>query len=292
MKSPVFTGACTALVTPFDNNEINLKVFDELIERQLEARIDALVICGTTAEAAVLSDEERLLLISHAVHYINGRCKIIAGCGSNDTQHAVHLAKLAGSLGADAILSVTPYYNKTTPEGLIKHYEAISEAVSIPIILYNVPSRTGMTITFDTYRKLDKLKMINGVKEASADVASVARILSETELNVWSGSDELIVPMMAIGAKGSVSTFGNVVPKAFKQMCDACMIGNFTDAAKLQGQYLKLIDLIFSSTNPLPLKAILNQMGLDVGDCRMPLYLSEEEKQKIMQRAADLLPEN
>ena len=290
MKSPVFTGACTALVTPFENNDINFKVFDDLIERQLEARADALVICGTTAEAAVLSDEERLLLLSHAVHYINGRCKVIAGAGSNDTAHAVHLAKLAASLGADAILSVTPYYNKTTQEGLIKHFEAVCDSAKLPVIVYNVPSRTGMTISVETYRRLSDIELVNGVKESSGDVPLISRILSETELNVWSGSDELIVPMMALGAQGAISTFGNVVPKALKKMCDKCLIGNFIDAGKLQNKYMSLIDLLFSSTNPLPVKVILNQMGINVGECRMPLYLSEEKKMELIQKAASLLP--
>ncbi len=289
MKSPVFTGACTALVTPFKNNEINFTVFDELIDRQLEARTDALVICGTTAEAAVLSDEERLLLISHAVHYIHGRCKVIAGAGSNDTAHAIHLAKLAASLGADAILSITPFYNKTTPEGLVKHYEAVCAATNMPVIIYNVPSRTGMNISLDTYRQLSQIELINGVKEASGDIASVSRIISETELNVWSGTDELIVPMMAIGARGAISTFGNVSPKVLKQMCDACLIGNFADAGTLQNQSMSLIDLLFSSVNPLPLKTILNKMGLNVGACRMPLFLSDEAKETLLQKADAIL---
>lgn len=290
MKQPLFTGACTALITPFENNEINFTVFDKLIERQLEARVDALVICGTTAEAAVLSDEERLLLISHAVHYINGRCKVISGAGANDTAHARHLAKLAGSLGADAILSVTPYYNKTTPEGLVKHFEAVCSAAELPVIIYNVPARTGMSISLETYKKLSQIEQITGVKEASGDIASVSRIISETELNVWCGTDELIVPMMAIGAVGAISTFGNVTPKVLKQMCDACLIGNFTDAGKLQNQSMPLIDLLFSSVNPLPLKTLLNQMGLNVGECRMPLYLSEDAKEELIKKAEAILP--
>lgn len=290
MKSPVFTGACTALVTPFENNEINFTVFDELIDRQLEARVDALVICGTTAEAAVLSDEERLLLISHAVHYINGRCKVIAGAGSNDTSHAIHLTKLASSLGADAILSVTPYYNKTTPDGLVKHFEAVCSAAKLPVIIYNIPSRTGMSITLDTYKKLSQIELISGVKEASGDITSVSRIVSETDLNVWCGTDELIVPMMSVGARGAISTFGNVSPKVLKQMCDACLIGNFTDAGTLQNQSMPLIDLLFSSVNPLPLKTLLNQMGLKVGECRMPLYLSEDAKKELLKKAEAILP--
>lgn len=289
MKNPVFTGACTALVTPFEGTEINLAVFDELIERQLEARIDALVICGTTAESATLSDEEKMLLISHAIQRVNGRCKIIAGTGSNNTVHAMHLSKLAQSYGADAILSVTPYYNKTTPDGLFKHYEAICKSVSIPIIAYNVPARTGMSISLETYQRLDQIPNLNGVKEASADVPLVSRIISSCSLNVWSGCDELTVPLMTIGAKGVISTLGNILPKTVKQICDRCLTGNFADAGKLQNENIELIDLLFSATNPLPVKAALEMMKIDVGECRLPLYIPENLKLEIQQKISKLL---
>lgn len=281
MKTPLFTGACTALVTPFASNEINLTVFDELLERQLEARIDALVICGTTGEAATVIDEERFLLISHAIQYVKGRCKVIAGTGSNNTANAVRLARIAQSYGADGILAVTPYYNKTTQEGIFAHYQAICGAVSIPVIAYNVPSRTGMSITLETYCRLAELNNLNGVKEASGDLPLLSRLARSCNLNIWSGCDELIVPSMSVGAKGVISTLANIVPKTVKQMCDACMVGNYAEAGNLQNDSMKLIDLLFSATNPLPAKAILSHLGIDVGDCRLPLYMSETERAAI-----------
>lgn len=291
MKTPLFTGTCTAIVTPFTGSEVSLKEFDRLLDAQLDAGVSAIVVCGTTGEAATLSDEEKLLLISHAVTHVKGRCKIIAGTGSNDTAHAVHLSKMAQSYGADGLLVVTPYYNKTSQTGLLRHYAAISEAVSLPVIVYHIPSRTGLHIQLETYQALVELPNINGVKEASSDLPLVSRILAACgdRLNIWAGNDDQIVAMMSLGAKGVISTLSNVAPKTVVRMTNACLTSDYVTAARLQNESMALIDALFSQINPLPVKLALQQMGYAVGDCRLPLFLDDSQKQSLCEQFQALL---
>ncbi len=292
MKTPLFTGVCTAIVTPFDKNGLNLPEFDRLLDMQLDAHVAAIAVCGTTGEASTLTDEEKLLLISHAVTYAKGRCKIIAGIGSNDTKHTVHLAKLAQAYGADGLLAVTPYYNKTSQAGLVQHYAALAQAVDLPIIVYNVPSRTGLDISFATYQKLAEIPNVNGVKEASSNLPMLSKLYGACAqtLNIWTGNDDQIVAAMALGAKGVISTMANVDPTAVVRMVNACLTGDYPAAARMQSDAMPLIDLLFSHVNPLPVKYALEQMGYAVGPCRMPLYLEEEQLTDLRSALLPLLP--
>ena len=273
MKSPIFTGTCTAIVTPFSQGAVNLAVLDALIDRQLAAKVNALVICGTTGEAATLRDEEKLTLIQHAVRYVDGRCKILAGTGTNDTAHAIRLSQMAQACGADGLLVVTPYYNKTTQAGLIGHFTAIADSVSIPMVLYHVPSRTAMEISLDTYAALAQHPNINGVKEASGDLAQIARVrgVCGDALHIWSGCDEHVVSMMALGARGVISVCSNLEPQKIVRMVSACLSGDFSAASAMQIGLMPLIDALFCEVNPIPIKAALQLKGFDVGDCRAPL---------------------
>lgn len=274
MKSPLFTGVCTALVTPFDGASINFTMLDYLIDRQLEARVSAIAVCGTTGEAACLSTEERMDLIQHTVRYTAGRCKVIAGTGTNCTSDAVRLSRLAQSCGADGLLVVTPYYNKTSPEGLVRHYAAIAGAVNIPVIVYHVPSRTGLRMDSSTFRALSQLENIHGVKEASADSPLVSRIRNDCgeDFHVWAGNDDTVTAMMSLGAQGVISTTANLVPEAFTELCGACLLGDYKRAAALQNRLMPLIDAMFCDVNPMPVKAALTLAGYDVGPCRPPLW--------------------
>lgn len=290
MKEPVFTGVCTALVTPFDEDGyVSLPMLERLIDRQLHAGVAAVVLCGTTGEAATLRPEERRTLVRHAARYIDGRCRVIAGTGTNSTLDAVRHARDARDAGADAILVVTPYYNKTTQAGLIAHYESISAAVDLPLILYNVPSRTGMTITPETYQALSRIENVNGVKEASGDLAQISRIrnLCHEELHIWSGSDETAVAMMAVGAKGLISTTSNLIPRKFVRMLNACEKGDYCKAGDMQNGLMPLIDAMFCEVNPIPVKAALQMAGYDVGPCRAPLCALSEKNRQVL---ATLLP--
>lgn len=289
MKTPLFTGTCTAIVTPFDQDGIHLGEFDRLLDLQLDARVAAIVVCGTTGEAATLSDEEKLLLISHAISYVKGRCKIIAGTGSNDTNHAIHLSKMAAAYGADGLLIVTPYYNKTSQTGLVHHYKSIANAVPLPILVYNIPSRTGLNVSLSTYQQLAEIPNINGVKEASSDLPLLSKLFGKCDLNVWIGNDDQIVAAMALGAKGVISTMSNIAPKTVVKMVNACLTGDYATAAKLQSDSMPLIEALFSQVNPLPVKEALKQMGYAVGDCRMPLYLDEEQKATLSTTLTQIL---
>lgn len=289
MKEPLFTGVCTALVTPFSENGINYAMLDRLIERQLAAGVSAVAVCGTTGEAATLTPQERRALVAHTVRFTDGRCKVIAGAGTNCTRDAVELARAARDVGADGLLVVTPYYNKTSQAGLIAHYETVAAAVEIPVIVYNVPSRTGMTITAETYTALSQIENIVGVKEASGDLALVSRIrnLCRDALFVYSGSDELAVPMMSVGAKGLISTTANLVPRKFVRMLRACEKGDYLKAGDMQVGLMPLIDAMFCDVNPIPVKEALRMAGYDAGPCRPPLC---EPSQELRSRLEALLP--
>ena len=273
MKKPLFTGACTALVTPFENGKVNLSMLETLLARQMDAGIEAVVICGTTGESPTLSDAEKLELFRHAKKYAGDDMLIIAGTGSNSTEHAVALSQAAEATGIDGLLVVSPYYNKATPSGLLEHYSAIAGAVHIPIILYNVPSRTGVDIPVSVYQQLSKIPKIAGVKEASADITKIVRIKAAcpSEFAVWSGNDDQAVPVMSLGGSGVISVLSNVEPVKTQAMAKAALDGDFDTAAALQIELLPLIELLFCEVNPIPVKTAMKLIGYDCGDCRLPL---------------------
>ena len=273
MKKPLFTGACTALVTPFENGKVNLSMLETLLARQIDSGIEAVVICGTTGESPTLSDAEKLELFRHAKKYAGDDMLIIAGTGSNSTEHAVALSQAAEETGIDGLLVVSPYYNKATPSGLLEHYSAIAGAVHIPIILYNVPSRTGVDIPVSVYQQLSKIPKIAGVKEASADITKIARIKAAcpSEFAVWSGNDDQAVPVMSLGGAGVISVLSNVEPVKTQAMAKAALDGDFDTAAALQIELLPLIELLFCEVNPIPVKAAMKLIGYDCDDCRLPL---------------------
>ena len=282
-EKPLFTGVCTALVTPFLRGEVNYPMLERLLQAQLDAGIKAIVICGTTGESPTLSDCEKLELFRRSKEFVGNSCKIIAGTGSNCTEHAIYLSQAAEKLGVDGLLLVSPYYNKATPAGLFAHYSAIAASVQIPCILYNVPSRTGVDIPVEVYRSLNRIPNIAGVKEASSDIVKVARILSECpDFPVWSGNDDQIVPVMALGGSGVISVLSNVAPEKTKAMVDGALDGDFDTAADLQLKLLPLIRALFSEVNPIPVKAALKELGFDCGTCRLPLTsLSPENLEKL-----------
>ena len=273
MKSPVFEGSSVAIITPFRDGKVDYKKLGELIDFQIAGGTAAITICGTTGEASTQSLEEHIVTVDYCVKHVGGRVKVIAGTGSNDTQAALFLSQEAEKSGADALMIVTPYYNKTSQNGLVKHFEFIADRVHTPIIMYNVPGRTGMTFSADTYKKLSKHPNINGVKEASGDIKLIAVTIASCgdELYVWSGNDEDVVPMMSIGAKGVISVAANVIPEEIAKMAKLCLEGDFRGGAEIQLKYLDLVDKLFIEVNPMPVKAALNLMGMDVGETRMPL---------------------
>lgn len=273
MKKPLFTGACTALVTPFSQGKINLTMLQILLQRQMDAGIGAVVLCGTTGESPTLSDEEKIAMFLHGKKYAGSGCTIIAGTGSNDTSHAIALSQAAEEAGADGLLVVSPYYNKATAEGLVTHYAAIASAVHIPIILYNVPSRTGVDIPVSVYAELAKISNIAGVKEASTDITKIAKIKSvcPPDFAIWSGNDDMTVAIQSLGGLGVISVASNVCPMQVQAMTHAALAGDFDSAAALQIDLLPLISLLFCEVNPIPVKAAMGLLGYDCGSCRMPL---------------------
>ena len=273
MKTPVFTGSAVAVVTPFTGDFVDFTRLGELIDWQIESGIDAIVICGTTGEASTQTIPEHLASIEFAIKKVNGRVPVIAGTGSNDTAHALMMSQSAEKSGADALLVVTPYYNKTTQTGLVKHFTYVADRVHIPIILYNVPVRTGMSFTANTYKELSRHPLINGVKEASGNTTLMAqtRMLCGDELNIWSGNDTDIVPVLAFGGQGVISTMANVIPKETADICRLWREGRIKESADLQIKYQELIDALFCEVNPIPVKTAMKLMGKDCGPLRMPL---------------------
>ena len=282
MRKPLFQGACTALITPFENGKINFPMLEKLLARQMDAGIEAVVIGGTTGESATLSDTEKLELFHHAKAYAGDSCSIIAGTGSNCTEHAVALSQAAENTGVDGLLVVTPYYNKATPAGLVAHYSAIAGAVHIPIIAYNVPSRTGVDLPVEVYRQLSRIPKIAGVKEATADITKIARIRAACpeDFAIWSGNDDQIVPVMSLGGLGVISVLSNVEPVKTQAMAKAALDGDFDTAAALQIELLPLIELLFCEVNPIPVKAAMKLLGYDCGECRLPLTALTERNQR------------
>ena len=288
MRTPVFTGSCPALVTPFDqNNIINYDAFGKLIDAQIEAGVDAVCVCGTTGESATMSIREHIAAVEFCVKRVNHRVKVIAGAGSNDTSAAVYLSQHAQDSGADALLHVTPYYNKASQTGLIKHYEYIADRVELPIILYNVPSRTGVSFTAETYKVLSQNPKINGVKEASGNFSLLAhtRFLCGEDFYIWSGNDDQVVPMMALGAKGVISVASNIVPQVMVKMSHLCLENDFAAASQLQIQYMDLIDALFTEVNPIPIKAAMNLLGQEAGPLRLPLCDISEKNLEVLRQA-------
>ena len=284
MKHPFFSGVCTALVTPFLKDSVNYPMLEQLLRRQYDAGIRAVVICGTTGESATLTDEEKLTMFRYAKKSGPEDLRIIAGTGSNSTVHAIALSQAAQDAGADALLVVSPYYNKATPEGLYLHYAAIASSVQIPVILYNVPSRTGVDIPVEVYRRLSQIPNIAGVKEASSDIRKLARIRSQCpdHFTVWCGNDDLAVAAMALGAKGLISVVSNIEPEITGSMIGAALDGDFDTATALQLSLLPLIDALFQEVNPIPVKAAMAMIGYDCGSCRMPLCSPSEETSALL----------
>ena len=274
MKKIVFRGSGVAIVTPFNPDlSINYPKFGELIDWHIAQGTDSIVACGTTGEASTLTDAEQIECIRYAVERVGGRVPVIAGCGSNDTPHAVALSKEAKRVGADALLHVTPYYNKTSQRGLVRHYNTIADATDLPMIVYSVPARTGMSITPDTYLELSKHPNIVATKEANGDIASVARSMwmCGDALGFYSGNDDFIIPLMSLGGLGVISVIANVMPAQTHQMTQLFSDGDTAGAAKLQTGMMGIIDAMFCDVNPVPVKEALNQMGWEAGPCRMPL---------------------
>ncbi len=274
MNEPVFTGSCVAIVTPMNSDgTINYDEYGKLIEFQIENGTDAIVTCGTTGESAVMNHKEHCEVIEYTVKKVDGRIPVIAGTGSNDTAYAIELTREAKNLGADAVLSVTPYYNKTSQNGLVQHFSTIADAVDIPMILYNVPSRTGCCIKPETYVQLAKNPNIVAVKEASDKIGDVAQTLAlcEKDFTLYTGCDDMTVPVMSLGGKGVISVFANVCPKEMHQITKYCLDGDFKKGAEMHLHYLELMNALFCDVNPIPVKEAMNMMGYNCGSCRLPL---------------------
>lgn len=282
MKKPVFVGSAVAIVTPFTDKGVNYDTLTELCEFHIANKTDAIVVAGTTGEASTMPDHEHLAAIGHVVRAVNGRVPVIAGTGSNDTTHAVDLTRKACELGADAILSVTPYYNKCSQEGLFRHFKAVAESIAQPIILYNVPSRTALNISPLTAQRLSELPNINGIKECNLDQAPEVALLCKDELNLYTGEDPMVVPMLSLGGKGVISVVANLVPNMVHEMVEQWFAGEHDKARQIQIKLIPLIKAMFCDVNPIPVKAALNLMGKKVGLCRMPLCEpSAENLEKI-----------
>lgn len=286
MKKPLFTGLCTALVTPFIGEKVNYPMLDVLIRRQTKAGVQAIVLAGTTGESPTLSLDEKLEIFRRAVAAAKGECKIIAGTGGNNTANAAALSRMARDCGVDGLLVVTPYYNKCTQPGLVKHYAAIAESVDLPVLAYNVPSRTGVDISPAACRELAKIPNIVGIKEACGDISKCLRIVAECggDLPLYSGNDDQTVPIMALGGRGVISVASNVMPLEMNAMVVAALNGDYDLAALMQRKLLPLTDLMFCQVNPIPVKAAMKCVGFDVGACRMPLDGMTPENQRKLER--------
>ena len=286
MKNTVFTGVATAIVTPLNEKGVDYEAFERLIEWQINEGINAIVVAGTTGEGSTLTDEEHKAVIKFAVEKVAGRVPVIAGTGSNDTAYAIELTKFACDAGADAMLVVTPYYNKATQKGLIQSFTAIADASTKPVILYNVPSRTGCNIEPSTCADLAKHPNIVGIKEASGNISQIAKIASLVgdDMDIYSGNDDQIVPIMSLGGKGVISVLSNILPKETVKICDEYFAGNTKASADLQLKYLELIDALFCEVNPIPVKAATAAMGYGENYLRLPLTPMDEAKMHNMFR--------
>ncbi len=277
MKKPIFKGSCVALITPFTQEGVHYKKLEELIEWQIQQGTDAILICGTTGEASTMPDSEHKEVIRFAVEKINGRVHVMAGTGSNDTRHAVELSQYAQSVGADSILTVTPYYNKTTQEGLYRHFKAVADAVSVPVVLYNVPSRTNLNIQPETLKRLSEIENIVAVKECNLGQVAKTRSLCGDELVIYSGEDGNVVPLMSLGGIGVISVMANIIPADTHKMAAAFLDGDMETSRAIQIRAVELVDALFCEVNPIPVKTAMNLMGMDVGECRLPLVEISEK---------------
>lgn len=290
VKVPVFKGSCTAIVTPFSEQGVDYERLKKNLEFQYENGTSAVVVCGTTGENATHTPNEHDELVRVTVRTVNGRMKVIAGIGSNNTENALRAAENAKYSGADAVLMVTPYYNKTTQKGLIEHFSYVADRVDIPMILYNVPSRTGIGISADTCKALAQHPNINGIKEASGDIALAAKIrsLCGDDLYIWSGNDDCTIPLMSLGALGVISVASNIVPGAVAKLCALCLEGSYAEATELYAKYASLFSALFIETNPIPVKAALKMMGMDSGILRLPLTeISQESFETLLKAMRD-----
>ena len=287
----VFTGAGVAIVTPFQaNGEVNYEKFAELIEDQVKGGTDAIIVCGTTGESSTLSHEEHLAVIKYCVEKVAGRIPVVAGTGSNCTETAVYLSREAASYGVDALLQVTPYYNKATQKGLYQHFKAVADAVDVPVILYNVPSRTGCNIEPETVVKLcTEVENIVGVKEASGNISQVAKLMSlaKGKVDLYSGNDDQIVPLLSLGGKGVISVLSNVAPRQTHEICEKFFAGDVAGSCQEQLRAINLVKALFCEVNPIPVKMALNLMGKEVGGLRAPLTEMEPEHAKVLKQAME-----
>ena len=284
MKKNIFTGAATALITPFKNGAIDYDAFERILEQQINGGISALVVAGTTGESSTLTDSEHREIISFAIKKVAGRVPVIAGTGSNDTDYAIDLSKFAADEGADAVLLVTPYYNKATQNGLYEHFKAIAQSCKIPCILYNVPSRTGCNILPATAYRLSKIDNIAAIKEASGDISQIAELahLCADTLDIYSGNDNQILPILSLGGKGVISVLSNIMPAQTNEICRRFFAGDLKGSLALQLEYLPLMSALFSEVNPIPVKAAMAKMGMCENTLRLPLTPMDETKAEVL----------
>lgn len=282
----LFTGSGVAIVTPFNDEGVDFKKLEELIEWHIQEKTDAIIICGTTGEASTMSEQERKETIKFTVDVVKGRIPVIAGTGSNNTKAAVEMSRWAESIGVDGLLVITPYYNKTTQRGAIEHFKTIASAVTKPIIIYNVPSRTGFNILPETLYELSKIDNIVAVKEASGNISQVAEIaqLCGDKLDIYSGNDDQIIPIMSLGGKGVISVVANILPKDTHDMCEKFLNGDFKGALELQLNMIQLIKALFIETNPIPVKTAMNLMGMNVGFLRLPLVDMSPKNLEVLKK--------
>ncbi|MBC8596683.1 4-hydroxy-tetrahydrodipicolinate synthase [Qingrenia yutianensis] len=287
MKKPIFTGSGVAIITPFaKDGSIDFEELGKILEFQIENETDAIIICGTTGESAAMPDSEHLSVIDYTVKKVNGRIPVIAGTGSNDTAHGINLCKAAEKLGVDGLLTVTPYYNKTTQRGLVKHFTALANSVKIPLILYNVPSRTGLNIKPDTLLELSKVENIIGIKEASGNITQVAHMAAKCpDMVIYSGNDDQIIPIMSVGGLGVISVLANIEPKKTHDMCQKFLDKDTEGAMKLQLEAMEVIDALFCEVNPIPVKKAMSLMGYNTDTLRLPLCEISPENEKYLRRA-------
>ena len=285
MKKVIFEGCGTAIVTPFTEEGVNFEEFRKLLEFQIENNVDAIIVCGTTGEASTMTTEEKKETIKFAIDVVAKRTKVIVGTGSNNTKVAVEMSKFAEEAGADGILVVTPYYNKTTQQGLIAHYTEIANAVKLPIIMYSVPGRTGVNILPETCKELSKIENIVAIKEASGNISQVAKIASlcKDDLAIYSGNDDQIIPVLSLGGKGVISVLSNIMPKYTHDMIKKYFEGNVEEATKMQLDVIDLTDALFVEVNPIPVKHSLNLMGFDFGRPRLPLIEMSTKNKELME---------
>ncbi|EES91837.1 4-hydroxy-tetrahydrodipicolinate synthase [Clostridium botulinum] len=285
----LFKGSGVALITPFKNGKVNFEKLKEILNWHVESGTDAIIVCGTTGEASTMTEEERKETIKFTVDVINHRIPVIAGTGSNNTSSAINMSKWAESVGVDGVLVITPYYNKTTQKGILEHFKAINDAINVPIILYNVPSRTGLNITPNTLLKLCHLKNVVAIKEASGDFSQIAamKALCGDKIDFYSGNDDQIIPLLSLGGAGVISVAANIYPTEVHNMCDLYMNGKHEQALKLQLDMLNVINALFIETNPIPIKTAMNLMEMNVGNLRLPLCDMEDSNLKILKEALE-----